>query len=110
MTSWSFLQGNNAGISLLLLIAAISPTCGQLHAWQGPKKCPDVCPSYYNVVCAIYHGSLRTFASSCVMHIYNCKYQTAYRIIARRACEFITDDQLQQMELWPNSCGFKQNG
>lgn len=38
-------------------------------------KCHDVCPKGYRVVCALHNGCLRTFASSCVMRIYNCKYR-----------------------------------
>ncbi|XP_016976365.1 uncharacterized protein LOC108042550 [Drosophila rhopaloa] len=73
---------------------------GHLFALTGPKKCHDVCPMGYRVVCAldVLDGCLRTFASSCVMRMYNCKYQKDYRIIAERACEFITNDELQMLK------------
>ncbi|EDV42732.1 uncharacterized protein Dana_GF16882 [Drosophila ananassae] len=72
-----------------------------LISLTGPKKCHDVCPMGYRVVCAldVLDGCLRTFASSCVMRMYNCKYQKDYRIIADRACEFITNDELKRLEL-----------
>ncbi|XP_017046822.1 uncharacterized protein LOC108091944 isoform X2 [Drosophila ficusphila] len=73
----------------------------QLYGLTGPKKCHDVCPMSYRVVCAldVLDGCLRSFASSCVMRMYNCKYQKDYRIIAERACEFITNDELQKLEI-----------
>ncbi|KAH8382154.1 hypothetical protein KR009_001719 [Drosophila setifemur] len=66
-----------------------------------PKKCHDVCPMRYSVVCAldVLDGCIRSFASSCVMRIYNCKYQKDYRIIADRACEFITNDELRRLKI-----------
>nr|DAA04116.1 TPA_inf: HDC14118 [Drosophila melanogaster] len=75
-----------------------------LHACQKrevPKKCHDVCPMGYRVVCAldVLDGCLRSFASSCVMRMYNCKYQKDYRIIAERACEFISNDELLGMDI-----------
>ncbi|KAH8374853.1 hypothetical protein KR200_007702 [Drosophila serrata] len=65
------------------------------------KKCHDVCPMGYRVVCAldVLDGCLRTFASTCVMRMYNCKYQKDYRIIAERACEFITNDDLDRLTI-----------
>ncbi|XP_023173784.1 uncharacterized protein LOC111601440 [Drosophila hydei] len=82
-----------------LLLASIGIVYGQLFALQGPNKCHDVCPTGYRVVCALHEGCLRTFASSCVMRMYNCKYQKDYRIISQRACEFISNEDLQKLEL-----------
>ncbi|KAH8340903.1 hypothetical protein KR059_009389 [Drosophila kikkawai] len=67
----------------------------------GAKKCHDVCPMRYQVVCAldVLDGCLRTFASTCVMRMYNCKYQKDYRIIAERACQLISDDELDRMTI-----------
>ncbi|XP_017023570.1 uncharacterized protein [Drosophila kikkawai] len=68
---------------------------------KGAKKCHDVCPMRYQVVCAldVLDGCLRTFASTCVMRMYNCKYQKDYRIIAERACQLISDDELDRMTI-----------
>ncbi|XP_052854429.1 uncharacterized protein LOC128263427 [Drosophila gunungcola] len=73
----------------------------QMFTLTGAKKCHDVCPMGYRVVCAldVIDGCLRTFASSCVMRMYNCKYQRDYRIIAERACEFMTNDELQMLKI-----------
>ncbi|XP_060649569.1 U-Kazal-Dg21.2 [Drosophila sulfurigaster albostrigata] len=64
-----------------------------------PNKCHDVCPTGYRVVCGFHNGYLRTFASSCVMRMYNCKYQKDYRIISQQACEFISNEDLRKLEL-----------
>ncbi|XP_032295320.1 uncharacterized protein [Drosophila virilis] len=84
---------------VILLLAPIGIIYGQLFTLQVPNKCQDVCPTRYRVVCALHDGCLRTFASSCVMRIYNCKYQKDYRIISQRACEFISNEELQKLEL-----------
>ncbi|XP_034486917.1 uncharacterized protein LOC117791311 [Drosophila innubila] len=83
----------------MLLLAGVGIIYGQLHTSQVPHKCHDVCPTSYRVVCALYNGCLRTFASSCVMRMYNCKYQKDYRIISQRACEFISNEELRNLEL-----------
>ncbi|KAH8264418.1 hypothetical protein KR038_008368 [Drosophila bunnanda] len=72
-----------------------------LSCVTGSKKCHDVCPMGYRVVCAldVLDGCLRTFASTCIMRMYNCKYQKDYRIIAERACEFITNDDLDRLTI-----------
>ncbi|XP_017849378.1 uncharacterized protein LOC108604423 [Drosophila busckii] len=82
---------------VLLLLAQINVINGQLYALNVPNKCHDVCPIGYRVVCAFYNGCLRTFASSCVMRMYNCKYQKKYRIISQGACEFISNDELSEL-------------
>ncbi|EDW24084.1 GL23941 [Drosophila persimilis] len=54
----------------------------------------------YRVVCALNALDahvLRTFASQCVMRMYNCKYQKDYRILSERACEIITHDELNTL-------------
>ncbi|KAH8356393.1 hypothetical protein KR084_010533 [Drosophila pseudotakahashii] len=86
---------------ICVLLGILTVVEGQLFALTGPKKCHDVCPMGYRVVCAldVLDGCLRSFASSCVMRMYNCKYQKDYRIVAERACEFITNDELQRLKI-----------
>ncbi|XP_017015532.2 uncharacterized protein [Drosophila takahashii] len=86
---------------ICVVLGILTVVESQLFALTGPKKCHDVCPMGYRVVCAldVLDGCLRSFASSCVMRMYNCKYQKDYRIVADRACEFITNDELQRMKI-----------
>ncbi|KAH8291799.1 hypothetical protein KR054_000736 [Drosophila jambulina] len=87
-------------IFLICVFLGIVTSLGSL-VFAGSKKCHDVCPMGYRVVCAldVLDGCLRTFASTCVMRMYNCKYQKDYRIIAERACEFITNDDLDRLTI-----------
>nr|XP_016944692.2 uncharacterized protein LOC108020824 [Drosophila suzukii] len=87
---------NNKIFLICVLLGIFTTVEGHLFA-LGSKKCHDVCPMGYRVVCAldVLDGCLRSFASSCVMRMYNCKYQKDYRVVAERACEFITNDELQ---------------
>ncbi|EDV91537.1 U-Kazal-Dg21.2 [Drosophila grimshawi] len=72
---------------------------GQLLSVQASTKCHDVCPRVYRVVCAQHDGCFRTFANICVMEMYNCKYQKAYQIVSEKACEIISNKELQKLEL-----------
>ncbi|SPP80664.1 uncharacterized protein LOC117583515 [Drosophila guanche] len=93
----SIIAFGNKILVLCVFLAGIG--VGPLCAFTGPKKCHDVCPMKYRVVCALnaLDGCLRTFASSCVMRMYNCKYQKDYRILSERACEIITHDELNNL-------------
>ncbi|XP_041675492.1 uncharacterized protein LOC108111600 isoform X2 [Drosophila eugracilis] len=64
-------------VLICVLLGILTTVQSQLFASTGPKKCHDVCPMGYRVVCAldVLDGCLRSFASSCVMRMYNCKYQ-----------------------------------
>ncbi|XP_032578352.1 turripeptide Gsg9.2 isoform X1 [Drosophila sechellia] len=92
----------NKILLICVLLGILTIVGGQLFSLSvAPKKCHDVCPMGYRVVCAldVLDGCLRSFASSCVMRMYNCKYQKDYRIIADRACEFISNDELLGMDI-----------
>nr|NP_001097819.1 uncharacterized protein Dmel_CG34279, isoform A [Drosophila melanogaster]ABW08692.1 uncharacterized protein Dmel_CG34279, isoform A [Drosophila melanogaster] len=91
----------NKILLICVLLGIFTIVGGQLFTLSIPKKCHDVCPMGYRVVCAldVLDGCLRSFASSCVMRMYNCKYQKDYRIIAERACEFISNDELLGMDI-----------
>ncbi|KQS38880.1 uncharacterized protein LOC26527009 isoform X2 [Drosophila erecta] len=86
---------------ICVLLGIFTIVGGHIFTLSVHKKCHDVCPMGYRVVCAldVLDGCLRTFASSCVMRMYNCKYQKDYRIIAERACEFISNDELLGMDI-----------
>ncbi|XP_051863827.1 U-Kazal-Dg21.2 [Drosophila albomicans] len=62
-------------LTVVTFLTVISIIYGQLSTIEVPNKCHDVCPTGYRVVCGFHNGYLRTFASSCVMRMYNCKYQ-----------------------------------